>query len=57
MTLGTVTGTAPLKVRLDGAATPSDARVMARGDVFAPAVNARVVTALIAGRLYILGSA
>lgn len=56
MTLATVTATAPLSVRLDGATTPLPAKVIG-GSSYAPAVNGRVLVEQVAGRLYIIGSA
>lgn len=53
---GTVTGTAPLTVREDGASRAVAAKVLG-GSGYTPALDGRVVLAFIDGRVYILGGA
>ena len=53
----TVTQASPLLVLLDGAATATAAKILTRGDTFAPALNTRVLVTEVAGRLYVLGAA
>lgn len=54
MLFGTVTGTAPLLVRTDGAATALPAKVVS-GVGYAPTVGGRVLVASVGGRLFVLG--
>lgn len=54
MQLATVTQASPLQVRLDGAATATNAKGMSG---YAPAVNARVLVQMVGRAVYVLGGA
>lgn len=56
MTLATVTATSPLTVRQDGAASTTPAKLVG-GSSYSPTVGGRVIVFVVAGRLYLLGSA
>ncbi len=56
MTLGTVVGTGPLTVRLDGSSKALPAK-LAVGVSLTPVAGARVLVAFPAGRLYVMGGA
>jgi hypothetical protein len=54
VTLATVTQASPLQVRVDGAATATPARGVSG---YAPALNARVLVALVGRIIYVFGAA
>ncbi len=56
MTLGTVVGTGPLTVRLDGSSKALPAK-LAGGVALTLAAGGRVLVTSVAGRLYVMGGA